>query len=304
MSEQGNGFVDQLGRFFGGFFKFTIRLVFVLVLAIGVGAGLFFGITRGIPALERAFFQPVRENSVALAGLEARATQSAAQSATQMASLQERLTALEIQNDSEGIALGEIEAQVATLMPLLQGQADLFTGLDGAQAEIESLQDGLSSLQSDSDSDRALVQERLDALAADLETVQETLAANDFPVADAYADLQLAKILTLLTRVQVFLFQENPGLARTDVETARDMLLTYQSAPEFADIDLLPVITRLDLALESIAERPDRALNDIEIAWGLLLEGIRGDGLQAASDPAQGETDELPTPTPTATPEP
>ncbi len=304
MSDERNGFVDQLGRFFGGFFKFTIRLVFVLVLAVAVGAGLFFGITRGIPAIERVFVQPVRENSAAIASLEARATQSASQSATQVASLQSRLTALEIQNDSEEMVLGEIESQVATLLPLLEGQAELAASLEAAQEAIANMQSDLTTLQTGSESDMMLVQERLDELAASLGSVQETLAANDFPVAQAYADLQLAKILTLLTRVQVFLHQGNPGLARADLETARDMLLGYQGAPEFAESDLLPVITRLDLALESISERPDRALNDIEIAWDLLLEGIQGEGLQPGSDAPEGETDVQPTPTPTATPAP
>ncbi len=303
MSNQENGAVNQFGRALLGLFKFILRLLFVLLLAVALGAGIFFGISRGLPALERSYVQPVRDNAAAITALEARATQSAEQTGAQITALQERITALEVQNDSAENTLAEIQSQLETLNPLLDDQAALAARLDELDAAIAGLDEALAAIESENAAEISALESGIDENAAALEALAEEIAANDFPVAQAYADLQLVKVMALLTRAQVFVFQENAGLAQTDVESARDLLLSLAEDPAFAAFNLSPILTRIDLALESLPGQPDRAANDLEAAWDLLLEGAAGEALAGGETDSGAESDS-PTPTPAATPTP
>jgi hypothetical protein len=78
------------------------------------------------------------------------------------------------------------------------------------------------------------------------------------------------------------------GLAKTDVQTARDLLAELQA--EKNDAVLAQAIARLDLALGNLPDFPVVASGDLEIAWQILMSG---------------NVPPTPTPVPpTATPEP
>lgn len=291
MSDQQNsGFIDQLGRGLGGLFKFIIRLLFVLVLAVALGAGLYYGIAYGLPALDRAYLQPVRDNTAAIADLEAETAQLATAQASQMAGLQERVTALEVQNDTNLDTLDAVQSRLDALEPLAAEQTELLERLDALETALTDLDAALTAAQTTSSSGLADLQESVAANQQALTAITAELESSDFPLDQAYADLQLVKAMALLTRAQLFLFQSNLGLAAQDITRARDLLVAVNQDPALDSLDLGPVLTRLSLALSSLPLNPDLAASDLAVAWDLLVAGV--------------DVTDVPTPEPEATPTP
>ena len=291
-NENNNGFIDQLGRGLGGLFKFVVRLLFVLVLAVGLGAGIYYAIAYGIPALDRAYLQPVRDNTAAIADLQDQADLLASQNAGQIAALQERITLLEVQNDTNLDTIDALQTQLDALAPLSAEQAALTEQVAALEEALASLDETMTAAQADHAGALTDLQEIVSANSESIAGITAELAANDFPLDQAYADLQLVKAMALLTRAQVFIFQANYGLATADVEAARTLLSIVDGDPALAGLDLAPVLNRLNLALGGLPLSPDLASADLSIAWDLLVEGISiGDAApeDAAIDEAPAE---------------
>jgi len=128
---------------------------------------------------------------------------------------------------------------------------------------------------------------KLEELQATLETqMQEN---NDAVLLELKHEVMFTRVLDVLARARLYLAQSNFGLAKTDVQTARDLLAELQA--EKSDALFAQAISRLDLALGNLPDFPVVASGDLEIAWQILLSG-----------------DVPPTPTPeptlTATPSP
>ena len=95
------------------------------------------------------------------------------------------------------------------------------------------------------------------------------------------------------SRLALSMYQSNFGLARQDVEIARDLLATIQpDAPQKLETQLDAVLMRLDLTLSNLPDFPVAASDDLDIAWQILLSG------QPQATPTMLETPTLP-PTPT-----
>jgi hypothetical protein len=75
----------------------------------------------------------------------------------------------------------------------------------------------------------------------------------------------------MLGRARLYLAQSNFGLAREDVNSARDLLVTLQT--ETKDEARGQAIARLDLALGNLPAFPVVAAGDLEIAWQILMSG-------------------------------
>jgi hypothetical protein len=83
------------------------------------------------------------------------------------------------------------------------------------------------------------------------------------------------KTMELLSRARLSLYQSNFGLARQDVQIARDLLATVQpDAPESLAEDLNAVVLRLDMTLSNLPDFPVAASDDLDIAWQILLAGL------------------------------
>jgi hypothetical protein len=87
----------------------------------------------------------------------------------------------------------------------------------------------------------------------------------------------LLKSMELLSRARLFLYQSNFGLAKQDIQSARDLLANLLNSPGAAsiaqagNINLAELVQRLDLALARLPEFPVAASDDLDIAWQLLL---------------------------------
>jgi hypothetical protein len=116
---------------------------------------------------------------------------------------------------------------------------------------------------------------RTESLEA-LEQMQATLQSqSEATSADLRQQINLLKGMELLSRARLFMYQSNFGLAKQDVQSAHDLLLTIQTDPpdSFAD-DLSAVILRLELVLSNLPDFPVAASDDLDIAWQILIGGL------------------------------
>lgn len=84
-------------------------------------------------------------------------------------------------------------------------------------------------------------------------------------------EVMMTRALDTLARARLYLSQSNFGLAKEDVQSARDLLAEIQS--QSGDEALALAISRLDLALDNLPAFPVIASGDMEIAWQILLTG-------------------------------
>ncbi|MDP1546959.1 MAG: helix-hairpin-helix domain-containing protein [Anaerolineales bacterium] len=152
------------------------------------------------------------------------------------------------QNTSQ---IREMEAEVASLQTQLN-EMNLRVG------EIES-----------SVETHTISIQQLEAMQAALDT--QLQKNNDVFLLDLKHEVMFTRVLDILARARLYLAQSNFGLAKSDVQTARDLLVELQS--EERDAALAQAVTRLDLALGNLPDFPVVASGDLEIAWQILISG-------------------------------
>ena len=114
---------------------------------------------------------------------------------------------------------------------------------------------------------------RLDEMQAklDLAASQEREGLN----AELARQIELTRAIELLSRARLYLSQSNFGQARLDVQSARDLLAGLRvefPADKLASLDA--VLSRLDLVLGNLPDFPVIAVDDLNIAWNLLVLGL------------------------------
>jgi hypothetical protein len=174
------------------------------------------------------------------------------------------------------------------IAPVEQNTAEI----KNMETEIASLQTQLSEMKVRVDALETSVEahtlsiQKLEGMQATLETQLQN--GSDAVLLELKHEVMFTRVLDILARARLYLAQSNFGLAKTDVQTARDLLAELQA--EKNDAIFAQAISRLDLALGNLPDFPVVASGDLEIAWQILMSG-----------------DVPPTPTPvppTATPEP
>lgn len=212
-----------------------VLAVLRLIIIVAVIGGCGALIFFGAPFLYDNFFRPVEQN------------------ASQMNDIALRQSQLEFQ-------VVDIQTRLATL------EAGQITQ-SGTLAEIAS---GLQTLEAG----QTAQSESLAALEARLQTLEGADAERNDALADLTYQSDLLQAMELLSRARLFLYQSNFGLARSDVQAARNVLAEMQTAaPDSKQKDLTEAIFRLDLALKNLPDFPVAASDDLDIAWQILLEG-------------------------------
>ncbi|MBN1450896.1 MAG: hypothetical protein JW963_07770 [Anaerolineales bacterium] len=153
--------------------------------------------------------------------------------------------------------------------------SDLQTWLSAIETEQARQADSLAEL----DGRISGFEKEISAHTRSLETLegmQATLQSqSDATNAELGRQIDLLKAMELLSRARLFMYQSNYGLAKQDVQTARDLLARVQpDAPDSLADDLQAVILRLDLTLSNLPDFPVAASDDLDIAWQILLAGL------------------------------
>jgi chromosome segregation ATPase len=205
----------------------------------------------GIPAVYRDFIEPTQLNAERIETLE-----------RELAQVQEAAQRQEEQNTQR---IADLEGQLAehneTISELQVAQERFESDIEGARMELDDLAQVIVEV------DR--VEAMLLQVSEDLGDLQFELEAIGDPAADLEFQLRVAQAMTLLTKAQVGLAQDNLGSASDDVRAAREILAAVPSGND--DQELSQAIRRLDMALEEIRTNPELAAAELDVAWTLLI---------------------------------
>lgn len=168
--------------------------------------------------------------------------------------------------------------------------------------EIENQIFAVQTQQSELDSRLGVVENTIETHSASiqkLEEIQATIeselqANNNSVLLELKHEVMLARAFDMLGRARLYLSQSNFGLAKEDVQSARDLL--FELSTETNDEVLNQVVARLDLALGNLPQFPVVASGDLEIAWQILISGEAS--AIATSTPTPAPFVETATPTP------
>lgn len=188
----------------------------------------------------------------------------------QLATLQEQLRTLESGQGKNSQSLNELDERVNELETSIDSHTKSLAVLDEMQSELQK---------------------------------QDELTASKLE-----RQIDLVKSMELLSRARLYMYQSNFGLAKADVQAARNLLIDVDSTEDVAlSNDLVAVIRRLDLILSNLPNFPVAASDDLDIAWQILITGMPTVDPDATAVPAGAlsstpEPTSIPTLQPTPTP--
>jgi hypothetical protein len=152
----------------------------------------------------------------------------------------------------------QVEAEVKAL----QAQ------IDETNSRVDTLEQSVTALEKSIEAHSASLT-KLDEIQSALEEKIQT--SQDETLLQLKHEVMFTRALDMLGRARLYLAQSNFGLARDDVKSARELLVTLQTAAD--DQALNQAIARLDLALGNLPAFPVVAAGDLEIAWQILMSG-------------------------------
>ncbi|GEM_PF-1378545 len=230
----------------------VLRWAARMLLVVLIGAALGIGVFLGARSLYRDLVVPVQEYGVRLDDLEAalNAIEAERRSASQ----------------AEAARAAEFEGRLAVQSEQL---AVLEAGLEDAKDQIGEVRASLDDLSERTTELKALEGE-FGALSDRLAAIEDALEAEEIPAQRVARQLELMRIMVLLTRSRLWIEQGNYGLASGDIQTAleiADLLL----GEEAGDEDTMALRGHLAAALDAVLAQRNLAEEELELSWKLLL---------------------------------
>ena len=199
--------------------------------------------------------------------------------------------------------MGPVEqnrVEIVQLRSELQTMQDQVTDLQTQLAQANSRVDALEQSIASHTASLAKLEEMQAALEKNVESGAAKLTA------ELTREIALTRSIEYLSRARLYLSQSNFGLARNDVQAARDLLAeTQASNSDFKTDAISQVLMRLDLALGNLPAFPVIAVSDVDIALELLLSGLpEGAAAPTATSVIEWTPTMVPTEVATSTPTP
>ncbi|MEP7134986.1 MAG: helix-hairpin-helix domain-containing protein [Chloroflexota bacterium] len=238
-------FGKRAGQVLLNVFRALLRLLLLVILIGGVGAGIYYG----VPYIREKFITPVEQNAARVNELE-----------NQIATLQTQLAEINNQLTETNNQLAETNTRVDEIKQSVETHTASLEKLAGIQTTLEV----------------------------------QIKESNDKTLLALKHEVLLTRALDTLARARLYLAQSNFGLAKEDVQSARDLLEVLKT--EAPDEVLTQVIARLDLALGNLPAFPVVASGDLEIAWQIL---ITGEAIATSTPEPASTTTGTPLPEPT-----
>ena len=174
---------------------------------------------------------------------------------------------------------------------------EIETRMAALQTQLDEMNTRVDTIEQSIDAHTAAI-EKLDEMQSTLEN--ETVTQSNSVMIALKREIMFTRTIETLSRARLFLSQSNFGSAKTDVQSARDILAELLiDAPPYQLDALKQIIMRLDLALGNLPAFPVIAVDDVDIAWQLMIMGLP----ESEADVIATFTPE-PTPTLTTTPTP
>ncbi|MBI5963580.1 MAG: helix-hairpin-helix domain-containing protein [Chloroflexi bacterium] len=189
---------------------------------------------------------------------------------------------------------------------------NLITPIQRNAVQVHQLETEVADLRTQLDETNArigVVEATIESQTASMAKLEEMQAALEVEISNQNnsvmialkREVMLTRSIETIARARLFLSQSNFGLAHDDVQAARDILAELLiDAPAYQVDALTQIIMRLDFALSNLPAFPVIAVDDVDIAWQLLMMGLPE---SAADVPATFTPTPLPFPTFTPTPE-
>lgn len=152
-------------------------------------------------------------------------------------------------------------------------------GIRELNDQIEILQTQLDEVNARVDAVEKTI-ETQSASIAQLEEMQKTLeeemtTQNNSVMVALKREVMYTRAIETLSRARLYLSQSNFGLAKTDVQSARDLIAELSlDAPTYQVDAFNQILMRLDLALGNLPAFPVIAVDDVDIAWQLMMMGL------------------------------
>jgi len=194
-----------------------------------------------------------------------------------------------------------VDQNTARLIELAEEVASLKRAMNDWEPQFNQMNDRVNALDETIQAQTVSLT-RLSDMQTKLETELEN--GNSILIQELKREVMHTRSIEFLSRARLYLSQSNFGLAREDVQSARDLLVQIQSvAPEYQLDRLDEIIAFLDLALDNLPNFPVVAVNHVDNAWQSLMNGLPESAAEAAISPTVENTPTLTTtPTPLATP--
>jgi len=158
-----------------------------------------------------------------------------------------------------------VEQNTARIREIETEMATLQTQLDEMSTRVDTIEQTIEA-------HTATIAE-LDKMQATLE--EETTAQSNSVMIALKREIMFIRTIETLSRARLFFSQSNFGLAEADVQSARDILAELLiDAPPYQRDALNQIIIRLDLALGNMPVFPVIAVDDVDIAWQLMMMGL------------------------------
>ncbi len=301
MSENQRSSDRSFVRALGGFLRFLLRLILVLVVGALIGVGLFYG----IPWAYRQVAWPVQENSARIAILEEQVSKNSDSIFNNRLSLEDRIADLEddlAQLQEQGGARAE-DQEV-----LQQEVRQVEARIAGLEAELATQREEIDEARSTVSNTASDLTQEIDGLQDELAKAEEELS-RQIDASEEYVD-QVAsqlnetavRLLFLQTaqdllKVRLLLVEDNPGTARETLALAVDHLERVGGlVPE--EMERIEDLRERMLAVDDlIATESFRARPSLEALWADLMDFVTPLTTQSTVT-ATEELSPLPTPTP------
>jgi cell division protein FtsB len=160
------------------------------------------------------------------------------------------------------VQIDKLAAEVDTV------QTQLAAEVDTLQTQLNETNNRVTAVEKSIEAQTASLT-KLDEIQAILENEIQT--SHDEVLLQLKHEVMFTRALDMLERARLYLAQSNFGLAREDVKSARDLLVTLHAETNDEILEL--AIARLDLALGNLPAFPVIASGDLEIAWQILMSG-------------------------------
>lgn len=239
--------------------KVLLRLILTLLFGILLGATMYFG----FQFVYQELVVPTQQNATDLQNLNARINQQWDLLQEKNKELENRLSEMESDHEIATDLISELSSdieQISADLDAYQMQQEVLSG------QIEKIDQSIVDLM---DENKDLVAQN-EALIESVENLEV-----EKKLQPVYQDLQLFKVLLQVHRSRLFLVQDNYGLAKQELELAKELLTALMlSAAEEQKNEISLWDARLSLAISHLPDNPILANDDLEILWSMMANGF------------------------------
>lgn len=268
----------SLGQAVGAALRFLLRLFFVLVIGVLIGASLYYG----VPWLYRRLVWPVQENSARIVLLQEQVDKNSENIFDNQRALEQRIVVLE----------GKTSDLQESVAAQAENQGALERDRQQLAEQVTALEEDIEACQEEVERDRSMFAEATSNLEGDIRSIQDELEVTQQELAeqlelsahavtdlegrldDAVGRVALLRAAQTLLKVRLLLVEENPGAARDTLGLAIAYLDQASGLMPSQAALLGDLSDRMMGVDDLIASGSFRARPTLESLWADLMDAV------------------------------